>query len=266
MKMFQAVAGPGIAQEEPPRGDHHALAIGGMGLHPRLAFFQLPVAGLADADEARSLRFVERGQARRPRLVRRQRRRMIGAVEGDGLAGIGIGRDHRPARIKPRVPDFRQFAGEFGTRPVGRACGALFAHFIGDDPWRGRQHDERNHQPGRRQVQQRDFPYPHRGDRDQRQRHQEEQRDAPVGLDVDMEHQGAERRPDRHHGLDDPDIERLRQCSRSALAPRDQNGNGVKRTRPPAPARSRRAPPATPAARDYARHSRARDRGSARGR
>src|SRR6267142_6364979 len=126
--------GAGHPQKVPPRGHHYAPGIGGMGLHPRLAFFQLPVADLADADEARSLRFVERGQARRPGLVRRQRRRMIGAVEGDGLAGIGIGRDHRPARIKPRVPGFRQSAGEFGTRPIGRACGALFAYFIGDDP------------------------------------------------------------------------------------------------------------------------------------
>ena len=232
-----------------------------MGLHPRLAFFQLPVADLADADEARSLRVVERGQAGRPRLVRGQRRRMIGAVEGDGLAGIGIGRDHRPARIKPRVPGFRQFAGEFGTRPVGRACRALFAHFIGDDLWRCRQHDERNHQPGRRQVQQRDFPDPHRRNRDQRERHQEEQRDAPVGLDVDVEYQGAERRPDRHHRLDDPDIERLGQCSRRnwRRAPGPETASSGTAARP---ARSRRAPPARPAARDYARHSRARDRRS----
>src|SRR2546429_3324849 len=62
--------GAGYPQEVSPRGHHHAFAIGGMGLHPRLAFFQLPVVDLADADEARSLRFVERGQARRPRLVR----------------------------------------------------------------------------------------------------------------------------------------------------------------------------------------------------
>src|SRR5437868_12258750 len=57
----------GHSQKESPRGHHHAFGIGGMGLHPRLAFFQLPVVDLADANEARSLRFGERGQARRPR-------------------------------------------------------------------------------------------------------------------------------------------------------------------------------------------------------
>ena len=129
---------PAMPSEEPAGGDHHALAIGGMELHPRLAFFQLPVAGFADADEAGALGFLERGQARRPRLVRRQRRRMIGAVEGDGLAGIGIGRDHRPARMKPRAPHFGQFAREFGTRPVGRAFVALLAQLIGDDLRRSR--------------------------------------------------------------------------------------------------------------------------------
>src|SRR5215203_5425479 len=62
--------GAGHPQEVPPRGHHDVLAIGGMGLHPRFALFELPVADLADADEARSLRVVQRGQARRPWLVR----------------------------------------------------------------------------------------------------------------------------------------------------------------------------------------------------
>src|SRR4051812_7928441 len=42
------------AQKKPAGGDYHALAVGGMLLHPRLAILQLPVGGLADTDEAGS--------------------------------------------------------------------------------------------------------------------------------------------------------------------------------------------------------------------
>src|SRR4029077_20919162 len=39
---------PRQPQEKPSRGDHDAFAIGGMGLHPRFAFFPLPVAGFRE--------------------------------------------------------------------------------------------------------------------------------------------------------------------------------------------------------------------------
>ena len=45
-KMFHAVAAPAMPSEEPPRGDHHALAIGGMGfIHAsHFSSFQSPVS------------------------------------------------------------------------------------------------------------------------------------------------------------------------------------------------------------------------------
>ena len=58
---------------------------------------------------------------------------MIGAVEGDGLADIIIGRNHGKARMEARVPDLGQFAGKFRTRPVARTLVVALARVIGDD-------------------------------------------------------------------------------------------------------------------------------------
>jgi hypothetical protein len=135
---------------------------------------------------------------------------MIDTVKRDGLADIHIGHDRGKTRMKARVPDLGQFMGEFRTRAVGRAFVAVLADFIDGDPWRCGQHGQRNQQPDCGQVEQRKPPYPKLGNSDQRQRHQEEQRNAPVGLDIDLEDQGSDRRPDRHDGLDDPDVEGLR--------------------------------------------------------
>src|SRR4051812_18824234 len=54
--------GTSDAEREAWRGDHHALGVGGMELHPRFAFFQLPVAGFADADESGTFGLFKRGQ------------------------------------------------------------------------------------------------------------------------------------------------------------------------------------------------------------
>jgi len=99
-----------------------------------------------------------------------------------------------------------------------------------------------------------------RGDGNQRQRGQKEQRDAPIGLHIDREDQAAERRPDRDHDLDDPDIERLGQRSRPHSAAVRPDGAPTSRRRAahqrgPAKRKDPPAPPARRAAPDCGRHS-----------
>src|ERR1700737_4415420 len=68
---------PGRPAKEPPRCDHHLLST----FHPGVARLLIPGADFADADEAISLRLVERRKPRRPDFIRRQRHRVIGAIE-----------------------------------------------------------------------------------------------------------------------------------------------------------------------------------------
>ena len=137
---------------------------------------------------------------------------MIGTIERHGLADLGGAGDHGPSRVKARVPgSCRQFAGKLGARAVAVARRWDFP------PSRARRCRARRpasasvmRQPDRGDIEQRHLLQAQPGNRHQRQRRQKEQRDAPIGLHIDREEQAAERRPDRDHDLDDPDIERLR--------------------------------------------------------
>src|SRR5258705_13856423 len=102
-----------MAAEKALRRDRQLLKILAVLLHPGLADRQPPVGRVADADEAEAFCFLKRGEARRPDFTRRERRRMIGAVEGERLAHFPGPRDHGPARAETRAPGLRQFAREF---------------------------------------------------------------------------------------------------------------------------------------------------------
>ncbi|GCC45302.1 hypothetical protein chiPu_0029347, partial [Chiloscyllium punctatum] len=135
---------------------------------------------------------------------------MIRTVERHRLADVRACDDHGPARMEVRLPGLGELARQFGARGVGRAAGTVGRDLLRGDRGRGHQRRDRGHQPDRNDREQRHAGETQRGDRNQRQRHQEEQRNAPVGLDIDGECQRAERRPDRDDRLDDPDVERLR--------------------------------------------------------
>src|SRR5258708_7190908 len=108
------------------------------------------------------------------------------------------------------MPGLGQFAGKIGTRAIGRGAVRINRHLPGGDVGRGGKCCERDDEPDRGNMKQRHPLQAQRGNRNQRQRGQKEQRNSPIGLHVDRENQAAERRADRHHDLDNPDIARLR--------------------------------------------------------
>ena len=228
-------------------------ALDGIRVHPRLADRQPAVGGVADADEAEPPGFLQRGQPGRPQFARRERRRMVRTVERQRLAHFRGAGDHGPARMKPRAPGLRQFAGEFGARAIGRGAVRIHRHLTCGDVGRRGQHRERDREPDRGQMKQRDASNAQRRNRHQRQRRQEEQRDSPIGLHIDREGQRAEHRADRDHGLDDPDIERLRPvharigaarpCAREQRRRLPASGSAM----PAQPTPARSAAPAAPA-------------------
>src|ERR1700687_5383729 len=97
---------------ESPRCDHHLLSICRIPLHPGVARLLIPGADFADADEAITLRLVERRKPRRPDFIRRQRHRVIGAIECHRLADIGGAGDHLPTRMEAPMPQLRQLTRE----------------------------------------------------------------------------------------------------------------------------------------------------------
>ena len=131
---------------------------------------------------------------------------MVGAVEGHGLADFRGAGDDRPSRAELVVPELGQFAGELRARAVARGAVGIAGHFKSRDIGRGNQRRQRHHEPDRGDPEQRDLPHAQRRNCDQRQRHQEEQRDSPIGLHIDGEGEASERRADRDDGLDDPDV------------------------------------------------------------
>src|SRR3979411_3434647 len=70
----------GRPAKESPRCDYHLLSTCCIPLHPGVALLLLPGADFADADEAISLRLVERCKLRCPDFIRRSRPRGHGAV------------------------------------------------------------------------------------------------------------------------------------------------------------------------------------------
>src|ERR1700756_4706053 len=61
-----------MALEEALRGPHQLLGVGRILLHPGFAGGESVVGGIADADEAEPLGFLQRGQAGGPQFTRRE--------------------------------------------------------------------------------------------------------------------------------------------------------------------------------------------------
>src|SRR4029450_11924354 len=107
---FPVSRGPWMPTIESLRRHHEPLGIGGILGHPVLACRRIPGGcRVAYADEAELLGLLERGQARRPSFARRERRGMIGAVEGERLADVHIAGNHGPTSAKARAPGLSQF-------------------------------------------------------------------------------------------------------------------------------------------------------------
>ena len=247
-----------MAVEEALRGDRHLLGILAVRRHPGLADRQPSVRGIADADEAKPLwlprarsapttrvrpastapddRDCRTSWARRPRWCRRPppsanetRHARLASARGPAASA------RHSSRRRWDSPAISRSA------MVGEAASVAS---VSDEPDRG-------------DMKQRDRLNAQRRNRDQRQRRQKEQRDSPIGLHIDRENQAAERRSDRDHDLDDPDVERLRKIHARVGAARPwlrEQREGC-RTRSPTIAASRpaRSPPAPPGAASSAR-------------
>src|SRR5215468_2225363 len=101
---FPVSRGRGMPAIEALRRHHQLLGVGGIVGHPLLACRQIPGGRrVADADEAEALCLFERHQSRRPRFALYERRRMIGAVEGERIGNIHVADDDGPAAVKARV-------------------------------------------------------------------------------------------------------------------------------------------------------------------
>src|ERR1700687_4509342 len=103
---------PGRPAKDSPRCDHHLLSTCCIQFHPGVARLLIPGADFADADEAITLRLVERRKPRRPDFIRRQWHRVIGAIECHRLADIGGAGDHLPTRMEAPMPQLRQLTRE----------------------------------------------------------------------------------------------------------------------------------------------------------
>jgi len=147
-KNFPVGRRPRMPAEEPLRGHHHLLGIFGILRHPSLADRQPPIRGIADADEAEPLGFLERSQPEDHSSP---------GVNGAGWSGYrrswarrprGAG-NHSPSRAKPHVPRLGQLAGQLRTRAIARRAIGIFRHLTGGDGGRGGERGERDHEPDR---------------------------------------------------------------------------------------------------------------------
>src|SRR6267154_5169520 len=120
--------------EETLRRDRQLLKILAVFLHPCLADRQPAIGSIADTDKAETFCLLERGEPRRPDFTRRERRGMIGTVEGERLAHFRGAGDHSPARAEARAPGLRQLTRQFGARAMCRRTVRVDLHPLRRDP------------------------------------------------------------------------------------------------------------------------------------